>query len=314
MAILYDAATLLETIRNVGSLPDAHSLGSDDEDLLRHVNEALRWKVAPLVIQTREEYLVHTVRESLTGKTRFRIPNRAIGNRLRDIIFQDPSGNRELWINPIAREELGFFNGRATGRPLGFFLEGNYIQLVPTGGNFSGYIEISFFMRPSALRPVEETRRVSAVDLSTGVVTLDDTIPDGWDAAGVLFDIHAPASGAEVKYWDMVASGVAGTSMTFGQSIAGTEFGTFPVEEGDYVCLQNECALVQMPEDVIPLLAHTVALRYAVADQNTEGAKLHSSLVQDEAQEVRKVLENRVEGRPWRVRGHGGIRGASFGG
>lgn len=314
MAILYDAATLLATIRNVASIPDAHSLGSDDEDLLRHINEALRWKIAPIIIQTREEYLVQTVRESLAGRTRFRIPNRAIGNRLRDILFLDANGSRELWINPIQREELGYYNAHGSGRPCGYFLEGNYIQLVPTGGSYSGQIEISFFMRPSALRPVEETRRVESVDLNTGIVTLTEAIPAGWDAAEVLFDIHSPDSGAEIKFWDMVASGILGTSMTFGQSIAGTEFGFTPVAAGDYICLQNECGLIGMPDDMIPLLAQAVALRVAVADGDTEQAKLHSSMIQDETQEVRKVLENRVEGRPWRVSGRGGIRGTSFGG
>lgn len=312
--ILYDAETLLETIRNVGSIPNATSLGSDDEDLLRHVNEALRWKIAPIIIQTREEYLAQSVRVDISGgKTRFRIPNRAIGNRLRDVIYVDGSGNRQFFTNPIPREELAAFNGRSSGQPEGYFLEGNYLQLVPTGGSYSGSLELSFFMRPSALRPVEETRKVDSVDLVTGEITLDDSAPSGWTTEK-LYDIHSPDSGAEVKYWDLTASAVNGGITFPTPPIDGSTFGTVPVAAGDYVCLANECALLQVPDDMIPALAQAVALRIAVADGDQEMAKLHSGLLQDETQEARKVLENRIEGRPWRVRGRGGIRGTSFGG
>jgi hypothetical protein len=196
--ILYTAETILESIRNVGSIPNAASLGSGDADILRHINEALRWKIVPIIIQTREEYLAHTIRTDVAGQTRFRIPNRAIGNRLRDVIWIDSQGNRSLWVNPIAREDLALFNGRGSGEPAGYFLEGNYIQLVPTGGAYSGSLELSFFMRPSALVAVEETRKVAEVDTSSGGITVDEAVPAGWDTTGVLFDIHSPDSGAEV--------------------------------------------------------------------------------------------------------------------
>jgi hypothetical protein len=114
----------------------------------------------------------------------------------------------------------------------------------------------------------------------------------------------------------LAATGVAGTAITFPSPAAldGSVFGTVAVAVGDYVCKANEAALIQVPEDLIPALAQAVALRIAISDGDTEMAKLHSSMLQDETMEARKVLENRVEGRPWRVSGRRGIRGTSFGG
>lgn len=312
MALLYTAELLLETIRNVGAIPNAASLGSADADLLRHVNEALRGKIVPIIIQTREDYLAQSVRVGVSGQTRFRIPNRAVGNRLRDVVYVDGAGNRQLWTNPIAREDLAYYGSRGSGQPEGYFLEGNHLQLIPTGGAYSGSLELSFFMRPSALVPVEQTRKVEDVDTATGVVTLDDAVPASWTTEK-LYDIHSPDSGAEVKFWDLVPTTITTPDITFSSvPIDGTTFGTVAVAIGDYVCLANECALLQVPDDLIPALAQAVALRIAISDGDTEMAKLHSGMLQDETQEARKVLENRIEGRPWRVRGRGGIRGTSF--
>ena len=312
MAILYNAATLLDTIRSLASIPNVQAQGSDDTQLLRYTNDVIRGKIVPILLRVREEYLVQTMRTTLTDAvTKYRIPKRAIGNRLRDVTYVDVDGNRLVWgSRQLPREHLPFYNQTGSALPHGWYLEGNYVQIVPTVGSYTGFLEMAYYVRPSAIVAASAVGVISAVG-AVNQVTLSATPPTTF-VNGAKIDIHGPDSGAEAKLIDLTMNGApSGNTLTFVENVDGSTFGTIPASIGDYVCLANEAALAQVPDDMIPLLADGVALRCMIADGDSEKAQLHGAMMKDEAEEAVHLLQNRTDGKPQRILGYRGIRGWS---
>lgn len=309
MALIYTAETLLASIRTSGILGNVNSLGTDDLSMLKIINEEVRAKVVPQIMRVQQEYLVRSIRDSITAnKTKMRIPLRAIGQQLRDLFYVDSGLNRHyLGSQPIPREELHNYNSTGSDVPSGWFFEGPYIRLVPTVGSYNGYIEYAIFMAPSLLVDDGETRIITAIDPATKTVTFATDVPTTWTAAN-LFDIHAPWEGAELKIFNAVASVVGGlgalsNKITFTTAIDGSTFGCeIPVAVGDYVCLAGQSAILQIPDDLIPFLIDDVVLKYAMAGGDTDGVQIGRARMKDQAADTLQVLENRIKSRPRKIR------------
>ena len=307
MAITYTASQLLDSIRSLGTLNNEKAQSNGDDDLLKFINEVVRGKIVPQIMRVQQEYLVHTVQITVqAGVTKYRIPIRGVGQQLRDFTFIDAAGNRRfLGSSPIAREDLPLYNGQGGSAPAGFLLEGPYIRLVPITGNYQGKLEFAFFLAPSELVLETAVRKVAAVDTGTGLVTLDSDVPAGWTAAS-LFDIHAPWAGAELKVFDASASQVGGTGVedeiTFSTAINGSAFGSeIPVEVGDYVCLAGQSAILQIPEDLVPLVIEAAVTRAMVATGDSQGITVSSARTKEQAQDSLQVLSQRLRSKPMKL-------------
>lgn len=303
MALGYTSDELLTLIRNTGMLPDAAVAGTNDTDLLSHANAALRAKVLPEVMKYREEYFVVTTRTTLGTSEKIRIPTRAAGNRLRDLFYVDGASKRQT-LRQVQREKLDEERTTAS-EPEGYYLEGNYIVLVPPP-NSTGSLEHSFFFAPSDLVLTSSAKQVTAVNASTKTVTLASAVPSGWDTADT-FDVHSQNSGAEIRVWDAAATTVSGTSITFSAAIDGTTLGTNAIAVGDWVCLAGECVVPPLPRETHPILARATALRVAEAVGDPVKTQLHAAMLGEDLKALSYLVNSRVEGRPIVIQGGDGL-------
>lgn len=301
---MYTSDKLLKSIRNLGMIPNTAVEGAEDADLLIHADEALRVHLLPRILKLKEEYYVVRERVSLvSGTARYRIPSHAILNKLREVYHIDGSDRFQLDMIPM--EELHLYNGPGSGSPAGFIFEGNDVVLVPDKSpTYTGSIEYVYFFRPGDLVLAKNARQVTAVNLSSKIVTFGSAVPVGWDNAD-KFDIHSRHSGAEPKLWDQAATTVSGTQITFTGAIDGTVFGTKAVEVGDWVCLAGEAAVVGLPAEFQPLLSRAVALHFAEAIGDTAQAQIHGQILEKYFQELEKAAERRMESKPVRLGGRG---------
>lgn len=313
MALVYTAEKLLDSIRNSGTLNNAKAQGTDDPAFLKYVNEVVRSKVVPQILRVQEDYLVQSIRVPLTsGKTKYRIPLRAIGQQLRDFAYVDASGNRRFFgSQPVRREELPSYNGSGGTEPAGYYIEGPYVRLVPTIGNYAGQLEYAFFCAPSALVLEAETRKIVTVNTGTGIVTLNSPTPADWSTS-ILFDVHAPWAGAELKVFDAAASQVGGvgfeSQITFSTAIDGSQYGMeVPVAVGDYVTVAGESALLQIPEDLIPLVIEAVVAQAMGAAGDGQAIAASAARMKGLTQDSLQMLENRTKSKPMRVGLEGSI-------
>ena len=306
MALAYLGEELIESIRNIGMAPSTGSTGSRDADLLRHANEAFRTKILPEMIRIREEYFVSTIRIPLVaGTSKYRLPSRAVGNRVRDLMFVDSSVSRNR-IAPVGREEIFRWSSPSTS-PERYYIEGNHIVLVPdTGMASSGWLEVSYYFRPGEVVISTSARQVTAVNAGTNMVTLASNVPFDWTSS-LLFDVHSKYSGAEIHTFDAAASSVSGATITFTNEIAGATVGTKPIEVGDWVCKAGEAAIPAIPIEMHPVLARATAVRIAEANGDQQAVNIHAQLFKDDMHSALAMLENRIEGKPLVIGGKDGL-------
>jgi len=299
--LTYTANQLIETIRKKAGWTANDQLGSQDADLIRHLNEAMYTEILPRLMKVKEEYFVITRRVPLTSnENRYRIPKRAAGNKIRDLFYIDDSGGR-IRLPHISRENLDAYPDSGTS-PEAYFLEGTRIVLVPELTGASGSLEIAYFFRPGQLVKIDEVVRITDVTLVGGSQSnygVAGPIPASWDSTSLL-DIHSPNSGAEIKAFDLdpvVLDIPTDTIGFFNVVIDGSEYGADPVEVGDYICLAGEAAIPSLPRELHPVLAQAAIVRMAEGEAD-DTYQYHKTELDRMLQAAGYLFDTRVEGQP----------------
>lgn len=297
---------LITAVREAMSGANTGVLGTDDAAILSHLNKALFSKIIPEVLKAREEYYGASTQVTITpGTSRYRLPSRAMFNKLRSVLLYSTSNGYEpiIEIDPPLRRNYSSGDWSVFRKA---YFEGNDLVLVPpvAGSSSPGALEFSFYFRPGDLVLTSTARQVTAVNLTTKAITLA-TVPTTF-VGGVNLDIHSQLSGAEIKAWDNPIASILLTVLTMTNAIDGSIVGTRPVAVGDWVCLQNQSVVPGIPQEFNSLLADAAALRLlkAAGDPNL---KAQAQILREETDSLREVIESRDESRPLRLKGRGGL-------
>ena len=302
---LWTAEQLIKYVRDHANVPDTGALGTRDSDIVDYLNEALYDELVPSIMDKREDFFVVSERQSVaSGQHRYRIPSRAMGNRLKDVDLID--GTQRIPLNLLTRGDRAYYGPDSLTYPAGFFLENNDIVLVPdtaTPANTS--LEIGYFFRPGEIVESGSYAVVDTVDLDTKTITLTTTAPSAWTASDLL-DIHSYQSGAEIKGWDLALSSISGDRLTlvFTSSIDDSTVGRKDVEVGDYVCLAGEAALPGIPTASHQMLAQVVVAKLLEDQGDESGLKLAAAKLNRQMKHLNTIVggDGRVESSPRKVK------------
>lgn len=302
MPLAYTTEELLEEIRNQYVVGDAGSVGTEDADLLRYLNKEMMLEIIPQVAKLHEEFFVVTELVPLTktntiSDTHVKIPDRAVGNSLRDLfLFR---GDSRISLPRINREDLDAYDrDRGTGSlTFGYFIEGVRIRIFPSI-NTGDELEVSYMFRPSQLVKADGYRTITALNTTLRTVTLSGA--GSPFVVGDLVDIHGPNSGAEIRVWDNRITGVAANVLTLTDPIDGTDTreGRQSVEVGDFVCLRETCAIPMLPRELHGALAQAAIVRLAEAFDDQEKYTMHLNHLNRELKLMEFAIGKRVTGRP----------------
>lgn len=145
-----------------------------NDDILAFANEEMMISQVPSVLLYHQEFFVHQVTVPLvTGVSRYVIPDRAIGMRLRDVKWMDNAGNM-FDMTRVAPEDKAFFqlNIGANQAIHKFYVEGNELVLVPAVvSSPTGNLILSFFIRPNQLVPNAKSATVVGINQTITVTT-----------------------------------------------------------------------------------------------------------------------------------------------
>lgn len=179
---------LIESVARRISMPIYQQTFSR-QDVLEILNEEMQISMVPSVLQYHEEYYVYpVVRQLETNRSKYPVPDRAIGMRLRDLMWSDSNGN----LFEMARIDDGdkaYFQ-RNLGVNAGihkFYMEGNDVVLSPSvSTDPTGYLNFYIFIRPNQLVKNDRAATITAflnkivvdnTSLTAGdTVTIDDII------------------------------------------------------------------------------------------------------------------------------------------
>lgn len=265
----YTLTTLLANIRRRGSIPNTAVPGTQDSDLIALTNDVLQLKLAARLIRVREGYLRQTVDVALGSSTRYRIPTRALGNKLAAVMLLDAAGNVLAKLDEIPYGRLREFY--STSGTAGYTFEAGSLVLVPSNPiSTATTIRFVYYARPSQLTSTSsDYYAVTAVDTSTGEITIGaHTI-----TTSTKIDIIKATPPFEPVALSSLATAAGATTITVSTTLAAR------VEVGDYVCLEDKSPLAQVPGELYPLLAHLVAMEVlqAIGDRENH-ARLAETL------------------------------------
>lgn len=151
--------------------------------VLDFANEEMMISQVPGVISFHEEYFVFNKYIPLVSNvSRYSIPNRAIGMRLRDVMFADQNNNLFEMARVSADDKAMFARSLSSNQALAkYYLEGNEIVLTPSILTApTGFLNASFFLRPNQL--VDNSRAaiiqnfVKTIKVSSAGIAVGDYI------------------------------------------------------------------------------------------------------------------------------------------
>lgn len=173
---------LIKTVQRKISMPlSQQTFGATD--VLAFINDEMFSSQVPSVLSFHEEYFVFVEAVPiLPNQTRYPIPDRAIGMKLRDVKWQDTNGNLfdMIRINP---EDKSFYQRNiGTSETVSkYYIEGNDLVLLPSltiTNSLSIYLY--YFLRPNQLVPNERaaiiTNFANTITTLNANIVVDDTI------------------------------------------------------------------------------------------------------------------------------------------
>lgn len=254
----YTTSQLLQAIERRSFAPE-NQLTFSTEELLAMAHEELQSVILPAILAVREEYFVtHTDYAVTAGQSGYDVPPRSIGLVVREIQLVNSTGS----YRDLPRMEPEDVRSSQSGSPQAFFVKNNQIHLYPTPSATQDTLRVQFFASPGLFVEPSAAAIISAIDTATNVVTVS-TIPSTW-TTGDTFDFISSKGGHEYRGLDFTSTLVSGNDITF-SSLPST------LAVGDYISLQDESPLVQLPPNFRPVLAQATAAR-VLESMNQPGA------------------------------------------
>lgn len=156
MSSILTTDKLVKTIKRRGFVPNSQETMTD-EDLLQIATEEMNFAIVPMLMRAQEEHLVYTFDVDFElNKSKYEIPDRAHGNKLRDVSLIDNNGNVYEMFRYSLDEVSDFNRNGNRSNTRGFYIENN--QVVLLGELQSNYKSLRFYiyLRPNALVPFDQ--------------------------------------------------------------------------------------------------------------------------------------------------------------
>ncbi|NDE09882.1 MAG: hypothetical protein EBZ95_04860 [Chitinophagia bacterium] len=240
------------------------------------------------------------------SNSRFQIPYRAVGSKLRDVSLKDDTGNF-FEMTRINIGEIPFYNGGAHGvRPYAFYIENNSVVLAPERVSFvyGAVIRMTYYMRPNNLVLLNQVASITNIDRTTGQITVSN-LPSDF-AIDHVYDLVSVRSPNKTLAFDIGAISIDPISKIF--TFDSGDIPTF-LNVGDHICLAGTSAIPQIPSDLHVILAQRVAARCLEALGDTEGLQNANAKLAEMTTLSEYLIDNRVEDAPQKVTNrHASIR------
>ena len=201
---------LIHSLKLRASIPVTDNTFTE-EDFLYFLNEEMDLGVVPHITQYHEDYFLFSEYVDVEqGKTRYTIPDRAVGVKLRDVAYDDGNGLIEftrISVEDLTDKYVNFqtYNFKA------FYIEGD--EVVIPDNLQTGRLKFSYYIRPNTLVSEDNVSVVTNINRNNGIVTVDK-IPDNMLNQSV-FDIVSSKSSFRLVAKEITPDNVDTEDKTF---------------------------------------------------------------------------------------------------
>lgn len=285
----FTTTALLTSINNRALVPTSQTT-YQTSDILALASEEVRSYIVPMIMKMRSEYFTYASPDVAiqANVSKYAIPYRAIGGKLRGVQLIDNAGN--IFDFPLIEEEDEcFFNyGSNTATSFAFKLEGNAVKITPPPTSNSGsFIRFLIYFRPNELVATSAAAQITAINTGTGQVTIT-AVPSTF-STGTSLDLINGFPGFECRAYDQTPTDITGAVITFA---------TLPVglSVGDWIALSGQTPIPQIPYDLHPLLAQSTAARLLESQGDVQGLELANAKLKQLEENAMHLLSPRTDG------------------
>lgn len=316
MSSILDSKSLIRTIKRRAFIPSSQETFTN-EDFLEMATEEVNLGLMDQIMVARGDYLVQfkdVILES--GIYRYTIPDRAVGNKLRDATIVDDKGNVIYELSQISLEELSEFDGPYTSQNSNTFYIQNNELVLSSQPSIEGYkLRMFFYIRPNKL--VLNDRAAVVASITDNGTTVDigyGNTPKHFSTS-LLYDVVGAKSPNKIKSYDLapVSMNLNTGTATFNKSDLLDDNGNLSIELGDFITQSEETIVPNIPTELHPIIAQRVAVACLEAmgdEQNKQSAE--RKLMSMEKAALR-MITNRVEGAPKKIKQRHGTLNQTIG-
>lgn len=285
----YTTDTLLTSIKTRVMFPTKQNTFTDAL-ILQLANEELQTVILPMIMSLQWEFFVDYIDYDLTSAREYNIPPNAIGSKLRDVVVINSSGQENTI--PLISQDM---RGEASTFPFGvegFYIRGGKVILSP---NITQGITLRlyYFRRPNRMVSTGEAGQIVSFSSVTNTTILSN-VPVDWTTDDTICvvsstpDFPLTVSGSSV-------TDVSSPTLTLPAATISS------LVEGDWLCLEGETAIPQIPVEAHPVLAQAVAVKIIEAFGDQQQVGVSQEKFNQIMDNYRKMVAPRVEGEPHRV-------------
>lgn len=290
------ASKLIKSVRDRAFIP-ADSTTYQDEDIFDIMNVEVSQGLLSTIMSLNEEHMVEHIDIPYDGGNTFKIPERAVGNKLRDVAYL--RGGNVYELSRVSLEELSDYNNDFGSDYADiFYVEGDSIKFV-TNNIQADTIRVYFYMSPNDIVDEDECGKIATItDNGDGTTTFTlSNFPSDF-TNNFTMDFVGSNVPNKIKAYDIipVSSNKNLKTVTFN-----TEDLPDTILPNDYICPQYTSPFLNMPAEMHPLLAQRAAIFILEALGDTEGFQVASKRLEMMETSIQTVLEDRVEGAPQKI-------------
>ena len=295
--MVYTTDDLIAALKRNAVVPSSQRKFSDD-DFIALLNEELQLMVTGELMRLNEEFFVTETNIPLVAsQSRYELPSKAAGWRIRDVAWLDTNGTYQ----PLPRMELEYvtsYDVFQTGdHPTGFVLADSFIATVPAmGTSVVGSLVVYYERLQNTLVKVDECGQITNVAIvGTDYHCTLTSLPVGYTNGVDFVSGTGPHDLlAEEKATTLIAPLVIAVPI-------GVDFTRVPVV-GDWMVETGKTPIAHIPAEYNIILAQLGALRYSEASGDTAGVGVCTSALNRMVQKLRERSLNRTKGSPIKVK------------
>ena len=297
---------LVNSAKRSEHFPTGQTTFVDPDDLIAFANEEMMTKLVPFVISNRQDFFMYWATTPLVNNlNHYAMPERAIGNVLKDIFFVPDSSTAQLKQvrYPIPSCQIhDVQQWVAPGSVPGvFYSQGDEIVVVPTPLNLSpnAALIMYYFMRPNKLVSTNQCAQITSVAIGATQVTFtvntDLTAITTPLATGSLIDFLTNKSPFRLRAIDVSIQSITSTQVVVNLTDVQNEGSQVTPAVGDWICAAQTANIPMVPQELHPILSEMICARTNKAQGAMQNLEMSNATIKDMLQGAFKLLEYRVE-------------------
>lgn len=286
----YTSTANIEGVKRRATLPDNAQGLFPDDDICKILTAELHSDIVPLLMGVAEEFFLHNKdHDIVSGTNYYEIPARAAGQKLKDVVLLDSSGNESI-LSRIDPSEIKHSSVK------GFHFEDDRVRLLPDGATYSQFdLRMKYFRRPNNIVETTDAGRITAINTGTRQVTIAN-LPVAWTTS-TTFDFIKGTPGFKSRADDQAISAINSASkiLTFSSALPDG------LIVGDWVAESGFSPIAQIPYDVHPLLEQRAVIKILEGLGDREGMSAAGDVYKDMVDKFMVLVTPRSDGTPKKI-------------